>query len=113
MRGGVVMAAKKPPVKQVKNRKNLTPAQEAHLFKKGQSGNPKGRPKGKTLKEALLEYLALRGASGATNAAEIADAMGKRVRRGDVEILDRVIMLTEDKPAEAGNVAHVLISMDK
>lgn len=32
---------------------NLVP----YMWKKGQSGNPKGRPKGKTLKEFAREYL--------------------------------------------------------
>ncbi len=30
---------------------------QAYVWKKGQSGNPNGRPKGKTLKEFAREYL--------------------------------------------------------
>lgn len=75
--------------------------------------NLSGRPRGKTIKEALVLELASEGITGASEADEIARALIKKIKAGDVSILDRVLMLTEDvKPGE-GNTAHVLITLDR
>lgn len=75
------MAIKKPdkPDKQAENRK--TNGQ----WQKGQSGNPNGRPKGKTLSESYRQALLkpVPDGSGLTYADSIALALVRRAARGD------------------------------
>lgn len=85
-----------------------------HAFKPGQSGNPAGRPKGRTIKEALVNALRADGITGQSNADEVATALLKYAKTGHVEILDRILALTEDvKPADLPGATHLLISLDK
>lgn len=55
---------------------------KAHQFKKGQSGNKKGRPKLPDLKEALEEVLGKEGVQ------EILEAMRKKALKGSEKAAD-------------------------
>ncbi len=59
-KGGRKKAAKKkaPAKAKPRSKRKLPPQLEANKWKPGQSGNPKGRPKRKSLEEVLREYLA-------------------------------------------------------
>ena len=76
------------------NLQNLKP------FKKGQSGNPNGRPKLPDIKEAL-ELLLSDVESGKTKLEMVINALYKRAIKGDVraiqELLDRMYGKAQQK----------------
>ncbi len=72
-------------------------------FKKGESGNPSGRPKLTRLTEALREQLAeqMPNASEETVAEAIARALIGEALTGDVQAIREIADRTEGKPKQA------------
>lgn len=69
----------------------------------GQSGNPKGRPKGVTLSDALRKMLAeaAPGKTEQTYAEAIARALCKQAAKGNVLAAREIADRTEGKPKQA------------
>lgn len=67
------------------------------LFVKGQSGNPKGKPKGIRHTATQITYALLEG-----NLQEVLEAVMERAKNGDMTacrmILDKVLPNTKDRP---------------
>src|SRR5207253_1594274 len=77
----------------------IPPHLAAHAFKPGQSGNPGGRPKGRTVSAILLEVLgrdAGKG-NGRTVADVLAEVIVKEALGGDFRFAKEVLERTEGK----------------
>ncbi len=71
-------------------------------FKKGETGNPNGRPKLTKLTDALREQLAeiAPGATEKTQAEQIARALIKEALRGNVQAIKELFDRVEGKPMQ-------------
>jgi len=77
---------------------------KSHQWKKGQSGNPAGRPKSKTLSNAYknkLEEAVPNDPEGRTWAELIAEAQVRDAVRGNVQAAREIADRTEGKPRQA------------
>ena len=88
------------------NEQNLKP------FKKGQSGNPKGRPKLPDLKELLAKVLGSED-DGKSGAEAILRAMELRAKKGDVRAAELLLDRAYGKPKQdiemAANLTTVIM----
>ncbi len=75
---------------------NLTP------WKPGQSGNPRGRPKKRLIDQALEELLE---SNDAEAARDVAAALLKRARKGDLRAIQLIAERTQGKPMRAVEIS--------
>jgi hypothetical protein len=86
------------------NNPNIAQEGKPHRWKKGQSGNPSGRPKSKTLSEAYrkkLEEPVPNDPEGRTWAELIAEAQVRDAVRGNVQAAREIADRTEGRARQA------------
>jgi hypothetical protein len=76
--------SKVPKIPQKRNTESIKP----HRFKKGQSGNPGGRPR--RITDRVEKHLAKRVGKGRTRVDEFAEAMVERAIKGDTPIAKEI-----------------------
>jgi hypothetical protein len=86
------------------NNPNIAEEGKAHRWRKGQSGNPSGRPKSKTLSDAYkhkLEEAVPNDPEGRTWAELIAEAQVRDAVRGNVQAAREIADRTEGRARQA------------
>lgn len=76
----------------------------ATRFKKGQSGNPKGKPKLPDLKEAMARALGEQAKDGTTALDQIIEAMRRKAAQGDVKAAELLLARGFGKPRESVDI---------
>ena len=95
---------KKTTVKQRKNSDNLTP------WKKGQSGNPNGRPKKDRCISDILREQGLNIIDGKhTNLQLIVEKLYEKASGGDLKAIDMIFDRLEGKPAQKVEVEESIL----
>jgi hypothetical protein len=92
----------------VKRKINPSSLRNLRPWKKGQSGNPGGRPK-ELISDASREWLTrINQKTGKTNAELVAEAQGKKALKGNTPAYNALADRTEGKPAQMQQ--HEIIS---
>lgn len=78
----------------------------AHLFQPGQSGNPKGKPKGARHFSTLLKEAIIKVAEGDDMPADrmIVKQLVDKAKQGDLQAIDRVLDRVDGKAEQTINV---------
>lgn len=108
--------SKPRPQHQAKNRRKPPPVETR--FKKGQSGNPGGRPKGDGLTSMLRKYMAEKDPSGKSTWGErICMALVRKAAKGNVQAFEKLADRVEGKVrdrveitgAEGGSIVFEIV----
>lgn len=85
---------------------NTEVIQKSHLFQKGQSGNPKGKPKGARHFSTLLKEAIIKVAEGDDMPADrmIVKELVDQAKKGNLQAIDRVLDRVDGKAEQTINL---------
>lgn len=86
---------------------------QEHKFKKGQSGNPKGRPKKLPQLDTLLDRVLGEAKGDITEAERILQALKRRALKGDVRAAEIILDRAYGKPKQSVDVRSKVEIVDE